>query len=122
MAELILLILLLVGLIGMAVVLYKKIPALTDLPESSGSMPHISQMLQKVKEKSKEGVTKLPGGGKLDHELYLQKILSKVRVLTLKTESKTSGWLEQLRRKRNNHDKDDYWKELKKAKNGKKPA
>jgi hypothetical protein len=122
MTELILLIILLASLVGMGVILYRKMPALAKLPETSDSLPPLSEIIQKAKEKTKEEAKKLPGVGKFDHELYLQKILSKIRILTLKTENKTGIWLEKLRSKRNSPDKDDYWQELKRAKNGKKPG
>ena len=40
----------------------------------------------------------------------------------MKTENKTSGWLERLRQKQNKNNgshNDKYWEELKKAKDGK---
>ena len=118
MAELILIIILFGSFFGMGVILYRKMPALANLSESPDDLPQISEIIQK----SKDEVKKIPGVGKLDHELFLQKILSKIRILTLKTENQTGVWLERLRKKRNSHDKDDYWQELKKTKNGKKPA
>jgi len=122
MTEIFLFILVLGSLIGMAVILYRKIPVLVQLPESSENLPSVAEMIEKSKERSKEEAKKITGAAKINHELYLQKILSKIRVLTLKTEHKTGTWLEKLRQKNNNHLKDDYWQELKKAKNGKKPA
>jgi len=122
MLELFLIIILFVGLFGMGVVVYRKIPLLRELPDSSGEIPQVSQVFQKVKERSNEEITKITGPGKINRDLYLQKILSKVRVLTLKTENKTALWLERLRRKKHNHGRNDYWQELKNAKNGKKPA
>ena len=122
MTELILIIILLISLVGMGAILYRKIPTLAQLPETSGDLLQISEIVQKAKDRSKEEVKKLSGSGRFNHELFLQKILSKVRILTLKTENKTALWLERLRRKKNNHVQDDYWRELKKAKNGKKPA
>ena len=116
MIELILITILISSLLGIGVILYRKFPLLTKLPETPF----------KIKEplvlKMKNGIKKLPGKDKFDYELYLQKILSRVRVLTLKTENKTSNWLERLRQKnnqKNNHNNEKYWEELKKAKNGK---
>ena len=123
MVELILLIIVLVSLFGMGVILYRKMPALVNLPESPENLPQFSEMVRKARERSKEGVKKISAaGGRIDHELYLQKILSKIRILTLKTENKTAFWLERLRRKRTNQDQQDYWQELKKAKQEDKPA
>jgi len=112
MAELILTILLLVSLFGMAFILYRKIPVLINLPETSENLPRASEII----EKSREEIKKISGAGKLNRDLLLQKILSKIRVLTLKTENRTGVWLEKLRKKRNNQDKDDYWQELKSTK------
>jgi len=119
MLELFLIIILFIGLFGMGVIVYRKIPLLRELPDSSGEIPQVSQVFQKVKERSSEEITKITEPGKINRDLYLQKILSKVRVLTLKTENKTALWLERLRRKKNNHNRNDYWQELKNAKNGK---
>ena len=111
--EIILLSVLSASFIGTVVILVRKIPVLVSLPETEIAR---ESLLSKIK----KGVIGLPGAQKFDYELYLQKMLSKVRVLTLKTESKTGSWLERLRRRRNGHDhNDDYWEELKKAKDGK---
>lgn len=105
--------LLFISLSGIGYILFKKIPALVELPEINLPKLSIVSGVKKV-------VKKIPGSEKFDYELYLQKMLSKVRVLTIKTENKTGSWLEGLRKRRNgqNHN-DEYWKELKKAKDGK---
>ena len=114
MIELILTIILVCSLIGTVVILYRKMPALVKLPETPINLrgPFVLKI--------KKGVGNLPGAKRFDYELYLQKILSKIQILTLKTENKTSTWLEKLRQKNNqkNHH-DQYWEELKKAKKGK---
>ncbi len=102
----------------MAVILLRKIPILNKLPETTGDFPKF--LLGGIK----AGVKKIPVVKNFSYELYLQKVLSKFRVLTLRTESKTGNWLERLRQKtnKNNHideKKNEYWDELKKAKNGK---
>ena len=112
LVEIILITISCLSFLGMGVILLRKIPILVNLPatkEAQGSL------LAKIK----KGAVKLPGAKKFDYELYLQKALSKVRILTLKTESKTGTWLERLRQRRNGHNNDEYWEELKKAKNGK---
>ena len=100
----------------MGVILFRKIPDLVKLPEVSEGIrePLVLEI--------KKGIKNLPGVRGFSYELYLQKLLSKFRILTLKTDSKTSKWLEKLRQKsnqKNNHNNDKYWEELKKAKNGK---
>ncbi|RLC33932.1 MAG: hypothetical protein DRZ76_03690 [Candidatus Nealsonbacteria bacterium] len=102
--------------IGIGVILYRKMPDLVKLPDASPDWR--TEVLPKIK----KGIERFPGAKNLDHEMYLQKILSKVRVLTLKAESKTSHWLEKLRQRNNrkkNHQPDAYWDELKKSKEGK---
>lgn len=48
-------------------------------------------------------------------EIFLQKILSKIRILTLKTESKTSNLLQKLREnaQKKNGGGENYWEDLK---------
>ena len=102
---------------GIAVILYRKMPVLVKLPETSVSVINWSFVLR-----IKNGLKNIPGLKGFSYELYLQKILSKFRVLTLKTENKTGSWLEHLRQRSNekNHSENDsYWEELKKAKDGK---
>ena len=116
MIELIFIIILILGLIGMSVILLRKMQILNKLPEPAGGLQQFLGL------KIKEGVKKFPGTRDFSYEVYLQKILSKIRVFTLKTDHKTSGWLERLRQKNNqkNHSGNDkYWDELKKAKDGK---
>ena len=70
----------------------------------------------------KKTIQIIPGVRRFPYEKYLQKVLSKFRILTLRTENKTGHWLEKLRQranKKNNSgkkEKDNYWEELKKAK------
>ena len=116
LAELIFLSILVFSFLGISVILFRKIPALVSLPETSQGTG------QPLVKKIRETVKNIPGLKSVPYELYLQKILSKVRVLTMKTENKTGNWLEKLRKRANqkNHfDSDDYWEELRKAKNGK---
>jgi hypothetical protein len=117
MPELIATIILFSSLLGMGIVFARKIPVLINLPES-GLQPNKSEpLISKIKEKIKI----LPGINSFDHEIFLQKQLSRIRVLTLKTENKVSCWLENLRARtnsKNNHNirQDNYWEELKRAK------
>ena len=100
------------SLVGMGVILYRKIPELADLPENPLNLrPYF---LSKIK----KSIGKFPGVKNINHELYLQKVLSKARVLMLKTERKTGHWLEKLRQKNNqksSRQTDKYWDELKKS-------
>lgn len=112
--ELIATIVFLGNLIGMGVILFRKIPILSELPE--GNPPLASQNLF-LKLKQKLGPIKT-----ISSEKVLQKFLSKLKILTLKTENKTSDWLERLRQKslkEKKNLKDNYWQELKRATNQK---
>lgn len=114
MIELIFIIILICSLFGIAVILLRKVPVLAELPEIPVRFPKVKEVKEKIRN--------FLGIRDFSYELYLQKILSRIRVLTLKTDSKTSGWLERLRQKnnqKNNSNNDNYWEELKKAKNGK---
>jgi hypothetical protein len=112
--EIILAILSILSLLGFFFLILRKIPALSSLPENN-------QPEESITVKIKRQMNHLPGSEALDYEVHLQKVLSKVRVLTLKTEQKTGTWLEKLRQKSNQkkNGQDNYWEELKKAKDGK---
>ncbi len=104
------LIILLIGLIGMGVIIYRKIPVLAELPETSAQAKE--NLLVRLKNK----VFNISFVKNFSFALFLQKILSKIRILTLRTESKTADWLQKLReksQKKKNFDNDNYWQELK---------
>ena len=112
MVELIATIILAISLIGMSVILIRKIPILSELSPQKIEGPGI---LGKLKNKVKSNRTLKTFSG----EILLQKILSKVRILTLKTDKRTSTWLRELRQKslkKKNNFSDDYWKKIKKEK------
>jgi|SRR3989344_6788683 len=116
MLEIIIITILIISISGLGVILFRKMPDLAMLPETEGDYRKV--LVSKIKEITK----RIPVLKDFSYELYLQKILSKFRVLSMKTENKTGGWLERLRQKKNHengnsHDK--YWQELKKAKDGK---
>jgi len=110
MIELIALIIFFSSLAGMGVIVYRKIPLLLELPETPPSKFKRRDFLLKTK-------NSIPLKG-VSIEIFLQKILSKIRILTLKTDNKTSSWLEKLRTRsqKNKFNKDDnYWQEIKKS-------
>lgn len=113
--ELVFLIVFGISFIGVAVILLRKVSILSKLLEPEGNLRDL--LVSGVK----NGTKNLPAVKNFSYEIYLQKLLSRVRVLTLKTDHKTSGWLEGLRQKnhkKNHANNDKYWDELKKAKNG----
>ncbi len=110
--EIIAIIILLVSFLGMSVILFRKIPLLLELPETPVEISLKTRLIE-TKEKIKTSrYFKVPSS-----EIFLQKLLSKIRILTLRTDNKTANWLQKLREKsqRKKFKKDDYWKELKKA-------
>jgi len=103
MLEIFFIIILLISFIGIGVMLYTKVPVLVKL---------------EIKEKSslnqRRRILKF-----FSLNRFLHKILSKFKVLTLRTENKTSTLLTKLRQKsikEKTKFSDDYWKKLKRRK------
>lgn len=105
MIELIAIIILLTGFIGMSVVIIRKMPVLAELsPEEINE----SGTLKKIKESIKNnGTLKY-----IFSEVFLQNILSKIRILILKAESS----LRQKALENKNKFSEDYWKKIKRGK------
>ena len=109
MIELIALIVFFVSLAGILVVAFRKIPQLLELPEAGPLVLDWKKLRGRAKG--------LPLLRSFSFDLMLQKILSKVKILTLKTEHRTSNLLQKLREdsKRKKFGEDDnYWEEIKK--------
>jgi hypothetical protein len=109
MTELIAFIVLIFSLIGLATILFRKIPLLLEFPETSSSLSW-KAILARAKN--------LSSLNKGSFETFLQKILSKVRVVTLKTDNKTSSWLQRLRErsaKKRFEEEDNYWEKIRKS-------
>lgn len=116
MIGLISIIIFILSLAGMAVILLRKMPAIRKVPERDFAFGN------SLANGVKRGLKKMPVIKGFSYELYLQKVLSRIRVLTMKTENKTGHWLERLRQKNNKKhhiSNDSYWDALKKAKDGK---
>ena len=111
MIELIATIILVFSFIGMGVILFRKIPVLVELPvlPQKKACPIILKFKEKIKT--------LNPFKNFSFEIFLQKILSKIRILTLKTDNKTSNWLQKLRERarKKKLENDNYWEELKKS-------
>ncbi len=101
-----------ISLIGISVIVLRKIPVLAKLPIEENEEKEARKTL---KEKIKEN-------GKIkafSFDFFLQKILSRFRVLTLRTDNKTSAWLSELRQrsiKKRENFSGDYWKKIKRRK------
>lgn len=110
MITLIATIVLIFSLMGMALIISRKIPILLSLPEI---VLEEENLTSKLKRKIKE----LNPFKNFSYEMFLQKTLMRIRILTLKTDNKTFNWLKKLREKyqKNKIKKDDnYWEEIKK--------
>lgn len=111
MVELIAVIILIGSILGMGVILFRKIPLIKKLPETARGLSFETKVL-KIKEKIK----KLKYSKSPSFEILLQKVLSKIRILSLKAESKTSSWLQRLREKSmKKKENDKYWQKLKES-------
>lgn len=109
MFEIIFIIILFSGFIGMSIMLFLKVPVLVNL-KSEGP-----NSLQKIKQKGRI-IAK-----SLSKERLLHKLLSQIRVLTLRTENKVTISLSNLREKSKEKENkvkfsSDYWKKLKRKK------
>lgn len=117
MVELIVLIILLVGFLGMAIMITKKASTLAELPQISKGT--LKELILQFKEKVKNSDT-IKG---FSSEIFPQKVLSKIRVLSLKIDNKTSNLLQKLRERNKNKKvkeiKDDHWKEINNLENEK---
>ena len=101
--------------IGLGGIIFKKISVLKNLPDN----------YSQTSEKKQEFVLRLKAGIKkrnplkgLSYEMVLEKILTGLRVLSLKLEGKTSNSLQELRQnieKRKIRENDNYWEKIKKS-------
>ncbi|MCX6759606.1 MAG: hypothetical protein NT012_03530 [Candidatus Nealsonbacteria bacterium] len=110
MIELIATIIFFTSLVAIAMIVFRKIPVLLGLPETVPSQFDWKELLIKIK-------NLLPFRN-FSFEIFLQKILSKIRILTLKTDNKTSSWLQKLREKSQRKkfgEDDNYWEKVKKS-------
>ena len=110
MLDLIVLIIFILSLSVTLAIVFRKIPQILALPETSPVPFDWRSLFSKIKNSSpfKD----------FSREVFLQKILSKVRVLSLKTENKTFNWLQNLRKKaqeKKSEEDDNYWKEIEKS-------
>jgi len=101
------------SLIGMGTMAYQKLPALVKLPEVVEEDKK-EKFILRIKKTIKE--TDLVKN--FSYEVFLQKMLSKARIFILRTDNKTSSWLQTLReksKKRKILDDDKYWDEVGKS-------
>jgi len=111
MLELIAIIIFLGSVFGIVVILMRKIPVLAEMPQVAEG-----QRKESFTSKIKTGFKNFPIIRDIYSGILLQKTLSKIRVLTLKLESKTAAWLQKIRVKSQTEKdkaKDNYWTEVK---------
>jgi len=111
MVELIATVILIFSLLGIVIIIFRKIPVLLTLPEITVSQEE--KLIPKLKRKIKE----LNPLKNFSYEIFLQKALTKIRILSLKADNKTFNWLQRLRekyQKKKTEKKDNYWEEIKK--------
>lgn len=102
---------------GMIIIIWRKIPALNQLPAESGF-----QTRKKIFNNLKNKLIKIRQLQTINLNKIFQKLLSKIGVLILKLENKTFSWLQKLREEsqKKKLKNENYWQELKKnAKNKK---
>lgn len=109
MIELIAIIILCGSFLGILVISIRKIPALKNLSET-GSKGFLPAFLFGLKGK----IQNIPFLKSSSLEMFLQKVLSKIRILALRIENRIACWLQSLRqRSQRKKESDNYWDELK---------
>lgn len=103
------------SLIGLVIIVGRKVPVLTGLPETSG--PSLKKKIPRFNEIK----PKIPIVRDFSLGVFLQKILSKSRILLLRLERKINSCLNSLRQKEKEKEEKkvpekDYWEELEKTK------
>lgn len=119
------------SILGIIAILARRIPDLIDLLSIEFPKTPVKNLdwknyflefkkgIEKISLKIKEKTKIFRFWEISSFELFLQKILSKGRVLILKIENKIAEWLYKLRErtlKKKRLEKDNYWEELKKNK------
>lgn len=112
MANLIAQIVLFSSLLGIVIIIFRKIPVLLTFPKVTIEKREEGLILRLKKEAEKLNPFK-----NFSLEIFLQKILTKIRILALKIDTKTFNWLQKLREKylkKKIEENDNYWEKIKK--------
>ncbi|MBU4481535.1 hypothetical protein KKH59_04490 [Patescibacteria group bacterium] len=110
MLELIALFILIASFLGMVVIVFRKIPVLVSLP---AAFPVKDTLVIKFKKR----IGEISPFKNFSYELFLQKILAKIRILALKIENLTLNWVQKLKesyQKKKTLKIDDYWQKIRK--------
>jgi len=103
------------SLLGMSAILVRKIPLLKETPAIEVKTIEKQSFILRL-------TTWVKGLAAFSSNLFLQKIFSKIRILTIRVEKKAEEKLQILReeaKKRVERKNDNYWEKLKKAKDEK---
>jgi CRISPR/Cas system CMR subunit Cmr6 (Cas7 group RAMP superfamily) len=108
--NLIALIVLLISLAGLSVIVVRRIPELKKSPEGE-----IRLFKKETRKKIREKTREIFKNNSSSIEDVLHKLLSKIRILSLKTDKRVSGWLATLRKRSvdRKFGLDNYWKDIK---------
>ncbi|KPJ56929.1 hypothetical protein AMJ49_03385 [Parcubacteria bacterium DG_74_2] len=105
---------LLISFSGIATIIFRKLPILVSLPEIQ------EEKRERLISIYKRRLKNFNPFKKFSYENFLEKIVYKIRLLSLKTDNKTFQWLQELRKKtveKKKKEKDNYWEEIKKKMN-----
>jgi hypothetical protein len=98
------------SILGMIIILFRKIPVLLELPQYP-PLPSIGWPKRILNKFKKLWLAKFSSFKKI-----LEKTLLKVKILNLKIENKTTSLLQKLREKsKKEKEEDNFWDEIKKA-------
>jgi hypothetical protein len=108
--DIIALVVLIVSFFSLSFLIFKKIPALKAMPEPEAIFLK-KELKKKIREKTKEVIKERS----TSLEATLHKVLSKIRIFSLKIDKKMSDWITKLRERSLERTKglDSYWKEIK---------
>jgi len=103
-------IILLSSSVGLGGIIALKMPILSALPEIV-----VKENKEELDPKEKEKPKKKDSFIAVSSNIFLQKILTKIRILSLKTDTKTFTWLQRLRennQRKRIKENDSYWDDI----------
>ena len=108
-SELIASIVLGISFLGLVFLMLRKVPELKEMPE-----PELSFLKKGLRKKIREKTKEVLKENSNTLEGILHKVLSKIRILSLKVDKKVSDWIVKLRSRSLERTKglDSYWKEI----------
>ena len=110
--ELIAIVIFIVSCLGLFFIILKKIPRLLELPEML-SVARVED--EKFFSEIGKNIKNFPVFKDFSFNVFLQKTLSRMRILVLKIDNKTFNWLQRLREKSQKKkfgENENYWKDI----------